>query len=471
MQFEVQIPKRSNPGHVDTLFIEGPNWLFALRSGLQQLGDSMETRNMICDILGENIVQVQESNGGRTFSIKPLTATSTLTPANEPAPEVGIQEEQPVEIHAAPQGATEAFLPPIQFFDNVSIATTPHPPASTLEDLEQTPSPIVEGPAWNPGHTMQTPQEEPIAYPEETQGQPVSVQISTPLQMTSTVEDINEDMPFPLANIASSERLPEEDLDFLSPIPIDTAQPAPAIEQLAIVEEPPVVPSKPVAKPVPPETKALPELTPIKPIKPEKPEPPHRSTPPTAPHAANTGLSISSIASGGKYSPGMTTEILADAFMRAMEIYDYGEDRRAAMQFVLDLAINNVNASGGAVLLTDINSPNQELWFEVATGPKADELLNFRIPMGQGIIGFCAQEGVSKLIVDPTQEPRYHDDVLHLVKLSPSSILVVPIQHQKRMLGVVVMYAQQGDRPFTQGELSILNYLAHTAGEYLINLV
>jgi GAF domain-containing protein len=167
----------------------------------------------------------------------------------------------------------------------------------------------------------------------------------------------------------------------------------------------------------------------------------------------------------------MTTEILADAFMRAMEIYDHGEDRHAAMQFILDLSMTNVHASGGAILLTDINSPNQELWFEVSVGERAEELLNFRIPMGQGIVGFCAKEGISQVIADAQREPRFQKDILREIGILPGSMLCAAIQHQKRVLGAIQLYNYPGDRPFTQGELSIINYLAHTAGEYLISLV
>jgi GAF domain-containing protein len=192
------------------------------------------------------------------------------------------------------------------------------------------------------------------------------------------------------------------------------------------------------------------------------------------PNRDSRGQSISisdAFGSQGKYNPGMTTEILADAFMRAMDIYEYGEDRHAAMQFVIDLALNNVNAMGGAVLLTDLNQPMSGLWFEVANGPGAEELLNFRIPFGKGIIGYCAQEGVSQIIPNAPQEPRFKDDVLHQVGINIGSMLCTPIQHQKRTFGVITLYKYPDLRPFTRGESSILEYLAHTAGEYIYNLV
>ncbi len=423
MQFEVQIPKRNNPEHLETLVVESPNWLFALRDGLKQLGDSMETRNIVCEILGDNVVEVIDPTSDRTFSVKEMVEGATFT------------KSQSVPITpAVPAGATEAFIPPVNFFEQAAES------AGAV--------------------TAQTPPESMAV--SEAPGEPVGV-MAPP---SATVVESPDDMPFAVANVAPSDALPEEDLAFSAPMPIvsessagrPVASKLAAVEQLAVVEEP-VIPKEPL---------------PGVPVSSAKPEPPKATPKPKPPKPSPTGpigLSISGVAGGGKYSPGMTTEILADAFMRAMEIYDYGEDRHAAMQFVLDLALNNVAAAGGAVLLTDINSPNQELWFEVASGPKADELLNFRIPMGQGIIGYCAKEGVSQLIADPAQEPRYENDVLNQVGLRPGSILAVPVQHQKRMLGTIVMFNHTGERPFTQGELSILNYLAHTAGEYLINLV
>ncbi|TNE46786.1 MAG: GAF domain-containing protein [Deltaproteobacteria bacterium] len=447
MQFEVQIPKRSNPEQLETFVIEGPNWLVALQDSLNQLGESMETRNIVCDILDENVVQVTEPTSGRTFSVKPAEERSSNDTRAEDLPAAMNLIEEQAPAPSAPAGATEAFLPPIDFFQQQTEG-----PSLSQED---------------PGATMQTRE----ALGEEAAGgQPVNVEVSEVLQPT-TISDADDDVPFAVANVPSEEQLPEEDLDFAAPIAIVAGSSSSApVEQPAIVDPEPPAPVAPPA-PTPAPVAAEPPV-PAEPLPPIEPPAPAPEPAPAAPEPAAPMLSISSVSgSSGKYTPGMTTEILADAFMRAMEIYDYGEDRHAAMQFVLDLALNNVNAGGGAVLLTDINSPNQELWFEVASGPKSDEMLNFRIPMGQGIIGYCAHEGVSQLIADPMQEPRFQEDVLNLVNLAPSSILAVPIQHQKRMLGAIVLYNQQGERPFTQGELSIVNYLAHTAGEYLINLV
>ena len=48
MQFEVRIPHKQNPQQFHTVKAEGPNWLFALRDSLTQVGESIEMRNIIC---------------------------------------------------------------------------------------------------------------------------------------------------------------------------------------------------------------------------------------------------------------------------------------------------------------------------------------------------------------------------------------------------------------------------------------
>lgn len=501
MQFEVQIPLAHNPQQLEKVVVEAPNWLIALRSGLQKMGDATEVRDIACDIFGENDVRVTENRSGRTFEIREvreqaIQPVQTVTSSPQPTPSPSL---------AGGMGAkTEAFIPTPNFLESIAAGQTAEtkPPAPVVEVST---APQVESVRPTPA---------PVA---SNVGQPVQVKL--PTTPPAPVEDEPAFELAPLAPtpgtpapsvVASNDLLGREDLSFNKTVSV-VDPPSSALGSIPTAPEVSTVPKvstpDPVSSPTPtlsevqqplsnvPEVLAVPASKPIEtpavaatpspvsmpsvPAPVEAPAPVQTSAPipepePTpAPKAASSpSISIGSISgASGKYSPGMTTEILADAFMRAMDIYDYGEDRRAAMNFILELARSNVNAIGGAVLLTDINSPNQELWFEVTAGPKEDQIVNFRIPMGRGIIGFAAKEGVSLLIPDATQDPRFETDVMRDVGIVPGSVLCVPIQHNKRMLGVITLFNQAGARPFTQGELSITNYLAHTAGEYLIRLI
>lgn len=170
----------------------------------------------------------------------------------------------------------------------------------------------------------------------------------------------------------------------------------------------------------------------------------------------------------GKYQPGMTDELLANVFMRAMDVHDY-PDVSSAMDFVIDLALGDVKALGGGVMLTDLNSAEQVLWFEAVRGPNADLIRNFRIPLGQGIVGYYTQQGVNQTVPDVRKDPRYAEDMLKGSGLDLGPLLCAPIANNGRVWGCILLYNDTSARAFTQGELSIMTYLAHVTGEYMSN--
>ncbi|MCB9640270.1 MAG: GAF domain-containing protein [Myxococcales bacterium] len=493
MQFEVQVPQPNNPSEFQKLIIEAPNWLLALRNGLKQVGDENNVRNIMCDIMEDENVRITDTKTGKTYEVRPAPPVQEA-----PAP---IAAPEPVAA-AALGGQTIAFDAPSFDFPPPSVSVSS--PANVTEEVASPPAADAndhfktltddgslqealkahiaqkaeskpaepEIPTFSaPLPPLEPPMSSPMMPPPSTPMMPPPSATKAPAEMAAvSMSDLSAKSPAPAPVPAA-------------PPPPAAAPPAPAPVAVASPPAaPPVAPKpQPVAPPAPAPV-APPAPAPAPPVAVAPPAPaPAPAAPPVAPKAAAPApapapakqnaqpLSLSD--SDGKYKPGMTTEILADAFMRAMEIYDHGEDRHAAMQFVLDLSMNNVNAAGGAVLLTDINSPHQELWFEVSSGQRADELLNFRIPMGQGIAGFCAKEGINQVIANAQQDPRFQNDILNNIGLIPGSMLCAAIQHQKRVLGAIQLYNNPGDRPFTQGELSIVAYLAHVAGEYLISLV
>lgn len=168
---------------------------------------------------------------------------------------------------------------------------------------------------------------------------------------------------------------------------------------------------------------------------------------------------------------GMTTEVLADAFMRAMDIYDYSDDRHAAMQFVMELALDQIEAAGAGVLLTDHNSPEQVLWYELAAGDAADTLLNLRIPVGQGAVGKAVRDGLAMNIVDLQASQEFENDHLRVLQLDVGPIVIAPIEHKGFVFGALLLYRARSEKPYTAGESSILSYLAHTAGDYFSSLI
>ena len=139
--------------------------------------------------------------------------------------------------------------------------------------------------------------------------------------------------------------------------------------------------------------------------------------------------------------------------------------RDEGLGFLLDLAMEKTGCESGSVML----APAQELLFAVARGPKAEEILRLgmKVPMGVGIVGFCALENVCLAVSDAEKDPRFYRTVSEAVGYATRSLLCAPIAAGGRVRGAMELVNKGGGRLFDQGDLSVLTYLAHQAAEFL----
>src|SRR5688572_10361852 len=79
-----------------------------------------------------------------------------------------------------------------------------------------------------------------------------------------------------------------------------------------------------------------------------------------------------------------------------------------------------------------LDSKRQILKIAYAEGYPLDMVLNFRLKVGEGIVGAAVAEEKAMLVNDVNQDPRY----LGLVP-GVNSQLVVPLRHKKRVLGAL----------------------------------
>jgi GAF domain-containing protein len=152
--------------------------------------------------------------------------------------------------------------------------------------------------------------------------------------------------------------------------------------------------------------------------------------------------------------------------MRVQEVFDFA-DRKGAMGFLLDLAMEKVPCESGSVYRADISS--RDMSFAAARGPKADELLAMdpRIPVGTGLAGFTVEEGVALAISDAHRDPRFFKTISEKLGYECRSIITVPVQLEGQVMGAIQLINRKSGTTFGEADLSILNYLAHEAGEYL----
>ncbi|HET9594657.1 MAG TPA: GAF domain-containing protein, partial [Anaeromyxobacteraceae bacterium] len=157
-------------------------------------------------------------------------------------------------------------------------------------------------------------------------------------------------------------------------------------------------------------------------------------------------------------------DLLADLFLRAPQVRARA-GRDEGLGFLLDLALEKVRCEAGSALLA---SGDGLLSFAVARGPKAAELLRLapRIPMGVGIVGFCAQESVALAVSDAEGDARHHRAVSEAVKHPARSLVCAPIARGGRVFGALELVNKVGGG-FDEADLAVLSYLAHQAAEFL----
>jgi sigma-B regulation protein RsbU (phosphoserine phosphatase) len=105
-----------------------------------------------------------------------------------------------------------------------------------------------------------------------------------------------------------------------------------------------------------------------------------------------------------------------------------------------------------AVLLLDENT--SQLYFRFAIGHRQEVVENWRIPLGQGIIGTAAATGQPVRVGDVSRDSRYLN-ALDEVR----SELAVPLMVQNRVVGVLDIESRQPDY-FTRDQKNILALLA-----------
>lgn len=91
---------------------------------------------------------------------------------------------------------------------------------------------------------------------------------------------------------------------------------------------------------------------------------------------------------------------------------------------------------------------------------------NFSVRVGQGIIGFCAQEGVCLVIRDMQNDSRYFAAIADAIGYQPQNTLCASAEQDGRLYGAIqLINSKRGT--FTSAEMELVRYLGLTAADML----
>lgn len=131
------------------------------------------------------------------------------------------------------------------------------------------------------------------------------------------------------------------------------------------------------------------------------------------------------------------------------------------LEMIVETAAQVIAAQAGSLFLVD--RARQELIFEVAIGPRAQEVRQFRVPLGQGIAGLVAVSGQPMAVADVQDDPRHASGIARAVGYLPRSILCVPLLYDDQVIGVLELLDREGGQPFSTADMAVLGMFATLA--------
>ncbi len=119
------------------------------------------------------------------------------------------------------------------------------------------------------------------------------------------------------------------------------------------------------------------------------------------------------------------------------------------------------NAAACSLALLD--DAEEELSFLVASGEGAEEVVGMRVPVGRGIAGWCVTSGQPIAIADVRKDPRFAADVAQSTGYVPQSILAMPLQTERRMIGVIEVLDRSESARDERRDMELLGMFAEQA--------
>ena len=155
-------------------------------------------------------------------------------------------------------------------------------------------------------------------------------------------------------------------------------------------------------------------------------------------------------------------ELYGQAEKRAQQLQTLNEiaqtllgtlDLDRVLHLILDNAVELIDSEAGSLLLTDEESG--DYIFRVTSGA-GEELIDTRIPAGKGIVGAAATSGVSVVVDNTREDPRWFRDVDERSGFQTRAAMAAPLGIGARNVGVIEVINKNDGSIFTEDDKALL---------------
>ena len=142
-----------------------------------------------------------------------------------------------------------------------------------------------------------------------------------------------------------------------------------------------------------------------------------------------------------------------------------GLDREQLLMEIMLWVEEEIGCEAASLVLR--SEADGKLRFEVALGPKAQEIKNVQIDVGQGIVGTVVATGEPLVVPDTERDPRFAKEIAQAVGFPAQSILCVPMSVRDRVIGAIEVINKGDGTPFSDHDTALLTVIAQHAAMFL----
>ena len=147
-------------------------------------------------------------------------------------------------------------------------------------------------------------------------------------------------------------------------------------------------------------------------------------------------------------------------------VFSASLDVREVWQRVLNQTMQALQVEAVAIGL--IEGPEQSIVFRAAAGQNAGNILDRRIPGGQGLAGQVARDGRGTVIANANEDKRY-TDVDRFSGIATRAVALAPIQSQGKTMGVLEAINPVSSSGFDPDALTVMTGIGSLAGTTIRN--
>ena len=129
-----------------------------------------------------------------------------------------------------------------------------------------------------------------------------------------------------------------------------------------------------------------------------------------------------------------------------------------ALERIIEAVTKSMDAEAASLMM--LNQRTKNLYFKSVTGDVADELKNITVKLGEGIVGWVAQNRKSLIVSKASEDSRHKKDVDQSTGFESRSIIASPIEYQGEILGTLEVLNPINKHEFDNSDLVLLEALA-----------